>query len=359
MRICRVLKSPIFSMRRPTNAYNITEDPVTSANTNWLSAHGKLWYDDHSYRLAWLIWPPALIAVFVILIWALPGSMKKIPWAKPADPTARNQQFQALRDKAKSDRSAMDQLERQARSGDMAAQFYYATLLDPNFKLSSVVSPDIVQSLDWYGRSAAQGYQAAIGNLAAIYYQGGFTRIDYTRACFYARKLDNSTTTTIMQVKGDCYSRGLGGTQIDLNQAAEAYELAARNGSARSSAALGYFYENGVGGKPRDEAAALRLYRAAADKGDSLGLHNLGFAYNAGTLGVQRDGGEAARLIYQALRNKYEVAYDSVVNRPQQWTPDFWQSLQHRLQENGLYSGPIDGRPNLATFEAIKRLSGQ
>ena len=74
---------------------------------------------------------------------------------------------------------------------------------------------------------------------------------------------------------------------------------------------------------------------------------------------MQRDGNEAARLIYQALRNRFDVTYNSVVNRAQLWTPEFWQSLQRRLEENGLYSGPIDGRPNPATFEAIRRLSGQ
>jgi TPR repeat protein len=126
-----------------------------------------------------------------------------------------------------------------------------------------------------------------------------------------------------------------------------------------SSAALGYFYENGVGGKPHDPAMALKLYRGAADKGDLLGLYNLGYAYNAGALGLQRDGNEAARLIYLALRNRYDVAYQSLAQRSQLWTPEFWQSLQQRLQENGVYSGAVDGRPNPATLEAIRRLAGQ
>ena len=258
-------------MRRLTDAHTITEGPVIAANTGWISVHGKLWYDDRWYRWAWLIWPPALIAVFVLLFWASPGSVKKIPWAKPADVSARDRQFSALRDRAKSDRSAMDQIEREARGGDMAAQFYYATLLDPHFKLSTIVAPDVVQSLDWCDRSAAQGYQPAIGNLAIFYYQGGFTRIDYKKACFYARKLDNNAFANAVQVKGECYGRGLGGTQADLNQAAAAYEVAAKNGSVRSLAALGYFYENGLGGKPRDASTALRLYRTAADKGTRSG----------------------------------------------------------------------------------------
>ncbi len=144
-----------------------------------------------------------------------------------------------------------------------------------------------------------------------------------------------------------------------MTQAATSYEAASNNGNIRSSAVLGYFYENGVGGKPRDPATALRLYRAAADKGDALGLYNLGFSYNAGALGLQRDGSEAARLIYQALHLRYDVAFQSLTQRSQLWTPDFWQNLQRRLAEGGLYSGAVDGRPNPATLEAIRRLAGQ
>jgi len=330
-----------------------------SANSGWLSAHGRLWYDDSRYRLAWLVWPQAFVAALVVLFWVAPPAVKNIPWAKPADPWVRDKQFSTLRDKAKSDRTAMDQLAREAGTGDMAAQFYYGTLLDPDLKLSTIVASDFAQSSDWYGRSAAQGYSAAIGNLAIAYSEGRFVRVDYTRSCFYARKLENDAFRNAVRVKADCYARGLGGTTADMTLAAAAYEMASNNGNVRSSAALGYFYENGLGGKPRDAAMAVKLYRAAADKGDSLGLHNLGSTYNAGTLGVQRDGNEAARLIYHALQNKYDLTYQSLVNRPQIWTPDFWQGLQRRMEENGVYSGPIDGRPNPATMEAIRRLSGQ
>jgi TPR repeat protein len=346
-------------MRRPCHdARQRKEGSVMSATTGWLSAHGRLWYDDQRYRQAWLVWPQALIAALVLLFWASPPAVKNIPWAKPADNAAREQHFMALRDKAKSDRQAMEQLEREAKTGDMSAQFYYATLLDPDLKLSTIVAADFPQSLDWYSRSAAQGYTASIGNMALIYSDGIYTRIDFTRACFYARKLENNAYANSVRIKADCYARGLGGTTADLTMAAAAYEAASNNGNMRSTAALGYFYENGVGGKARDPAMAVKLYRAAADKGDSLGLHNLGFAYNAGTI-VQRDSSEAARLIYRALQNKYDLTYQSLAQRPQLWTADFWQSLQHRLAEGGVYSGPVDGRPNPATLEAVRRLAGQ
>ena len=194
--------------------------PVSST---WLAAHGKLWYDDRWYRLAWVIWPQALSIVLVMLLWAMPSSNANAPWAKPIDGAARAQQLQALRDTAKSDQSAMDRLERDARAGEMLAQFHYATLFDPDFKLSTIVKPDVAKAIDWYSLAARQGEQAALNNLALTFSRGVFTRLDYTRACFYARKLNPNATGNGLTVKGDCYARGLGGTTVDMEQAAGAY----------------------------------------------------------------------------------------------------------------------------------------
>jgi TPR repeat protein len=181
-------------------------------------------------------------------------------------------------------------------------------------------------------------------------------RTDNTRACYYARGLNADAFANAQRVKGDCYAQGLGGLQVDLTTAANAYELAAKGSDAHATAALGYFYENGVGGRPKSPETALRYYRYGADKGDTLGLHNLGYAYNAGLLGLQRDANESARLIMQALEGKYEVTVQSLTNRPEYWTAEFWQSLQRRLTEKGYYSGPTDGRVTTATLDAVRRL---
>ena len=328
--------------------------PVSST---WLAAHGKLWYDDKWYRLAWVIWPQAFCTVLVMLLWAMPSSVANVPWARPIDDAARAQQLEALRDAAKSNQSAMDKLERDARAGEMLAQFYYATLFDPDLKLSTIAKADIGKAIDWYSLAARQGDQAALNNLALSFWSGVNARVDYTRACFYARKLNPNAAANGLSVKGDCYARGLGGTPTDMEQAASAYEAAANQGNLHAAAALGYFFENGLGGKPRNNAMALKYYRIAAEKGESLGLHNLGAAYNIGSLGLQRDGSEAARLIFHALENKYEVTVQSLTTRPDYWSPDFWSNLQRRLAEKGLYFGAIDGRPNTATLDAVKRLA--
>jgi len=332
---------------------------MTSTRSTWLSAHGRLWYDDKWYRLAWLIWPQALAAVLVLLLWAMPASNRNVPWAKPVDTDARNKALLALRDSAKSNRQAMDALEREALTGDMRAQFLYATLFDPYYKLSTIVQPDIGKTVDWYSKGASQGDEWSIGNLALTYWRGVNVRQDFTRACNYARRVTPNVFADALFIKGDCYARGLGGTPVDMDQAVAAYEAASNKGQVRAGAALGYFYENGVGGKPRDHEMALKLYRNAADKNDSLGLHNLGWAYNSGLLGLQRDGSEAARLIIHALENKYDVTVQSLTTRSDLWTPDFWQNLQRRLEEKGLYSEAIDGRPNAATLDAVRRLAAR
>ncbi|MGH6778054.1 MAG: hypothetical protein ACRECL_08610 [Bradyrhizobium sp.] len=329
--------------------------------SSWLAAHGKLWYDDKWYRFAWLVWPQALAAALVLLFWAMPSTVKYPPWAEPIDPRMRARQLQTLRDTAKSNRAAMETLGRDAHSGEMLAQFYYATLFDPNFKLSTIVQPSIGKAIDLYSRAADQGDQSSLNNLTNDYSSGRFVRRDYTRACLYARKITNNATVSAnaLSVRGDWYARGLGDTQVDMARAAKAYEAASNKGNMHASAVLGYFYEYGLGDKPRNFELALKYYRAAADKGDPLGLHNLAFAYDSGSLGLQRNGSQAARLAMRALEERYDVTLQSLTNRPELWSIEFWQSLQRLLEEKGVYAGPIDGHATPATLAAVRRVAGR
>jgi hypothetical protein len=206
---------------------------MISAYSPWLSAHGKLWYDDKWYRCAWIAWPQALAAVVVLWFWAMPSTGENAQWGTPLDIATRFQQLIALNNAAKSSKPAMDTLERDAKGGDMDAQFFMGALYDPEFKLSTIVQPDFEKAADWYSKAAAQGHQTAISNLALKYAGGTFTRVDYTRACYYALKLNANAPGNGLSVKGDCYARGLGGTTIDQAQAASAYQAATANGSTR------------------------------------------------------------------------------------------------------------------------------
>ena len=93
-------------------------------HSSWLSAHGKLWYDDKWYRLAWIVFPQALALLAMLWFWATPTASKNAQWAKPVDPAQRVSQLLALRDAAKTSKVAMDTLERDARGGEMVAEFF-------------------------------------------------------------------------------------------------------------------------------------------------------------------------------------------------------------------------------------------
>src|SRR6516164_3718014 len=62
-----------------------------TANTPWLAAHGRLWYDDRWYRIAWIIWPQAAgLLIFVVLWLNYPAAQGIIPWARPVLEASKN-----------------------------------------------------------------------------------------------------------------------------------------------------------------------------------------------------------------------------------------------------------------------------
>jgi tetratricopeptide (TPR) repeat protein len=62
-----------------------------SANTgSWLSAHGRLWYDDRWYRIAWIVWPQSIGLLLFVTLWLHPAGQGFISWGKPAVETPQN-----------------------------------------------------------------------------------------------------------------------------------------------------------------------------------------------------------------------------------------------------------------------------
>ena len=253
----------------------------------------------------------------------------------------------------------MDSLERDAVGGEALAQFFFGTLFDPDLKLSTIVQPDIAKAIGWYARGANQGEDSSLRNLALIYYYGNWVRRDYTRGCYYASKLGKGSLQGLgnawssREIVTPAASATPRSTWCRLPTPTRALIPTATCAAARH---LAISMRTDLAARPKSGETALKYYREAADKGDSLGLHNLGAAYNSGLFGLQRDGGEAARLIVSALETKYEVTVQSLTTHPEIWSADFWQNLQRRLAEKGLYNGPIDGRANAATLDAVKRL---
>jgi tetratricopeptide (TPR) repeat protein len=64
---------------------------TASANiASWQSAHGKLWYDDRWYRVAWLVWPQAIGLLLFVSLWLFhPARQSSIPWGRPVPEAPR------------------------------------------------------------------------------------------------------------------------------------------------------------------------------------------------------------------------------------------------------------------------------
>lgn len=50
-----------------------------------IATHGRLWYDDRRYRIAWIVWPQSVGLLLFVWMWLIPSAIPgNVPWAKPA-----------------------------------------------------------------------------------------------------------------------------------------------------------------------------------------------------------------------------------------------------------------------------------
>jgi TPR repeat protein len=121
--------------------------------------------------------------------------------------------------------------------------------------------------------------------------------------------------------------------------------------------ALGWLYENGKGVK-RDQAEAGRLYRKSAELGEPQGMHNLAGLLAAGR-GVKVDNEEAAQWVIRAIARKNAFTLEQMRTNSVAWGLPFRKALQRQLKEQGVYSGPVDGKFGSTTFTAINTLANR
>lgn len=160
----------------------------------------------------------------------------------------QNYEFSKLKDKAyNGDKKAQNKV------GDA----YYLGKI-----YSASDSKDYVTAVEWYRKSAEQGYAPAQYNL------------------------------------GNCYEKGHGVSQ-SYSEAAKWYKLAAEQGHVESQCNLGLLYQNGLGVK-KDEKEAFTLYKKAADKGHPEAFLYVGLCFAQG-IGVSQDYSEAAKWYQKAM----------------------------------------------------------
>jgi uncharacterized protein len=148
------------------------------------------------------------------------------------------------------------------------------------------------------------------------------------------------------------YENGIG-LPADPARALELYQSSADQDFADAVNELGFFYFNGALGLPLDQTKALTLFRKAADLDQPEALFNVASFIDDGHV---EDAGpaEAAAYLYRAIRLGSENVLVALTNQSQSFKVETRQALQKQLQDNGFYSGPIDGDFGPGTIKSLR-----
>jgi TPR repeat protein len=202
-------------------------------------------------------------------------------------------------------------------------------------------------------------YNAASVGLGYAYQYGVGVKQDYRRAFqIYDSALKRGGCDVCLNL-AILYEDG-NGVQKDNRKAAELYTRAIEDDihSLSSYINLAYMYYEGRG-VARDDAKGFQLLKAGAANGGSGAIYyGLATMYDAGR-GVAYDGEQAAYWYEKALRKGYAFARDQLRDHPATGTLAFRRALQTRMQQAGVYDGPIDGSFGPMSQQAIDRIFGQ
>lgn len=191
---------------------------------------------------------------------------------------------------------ALEVLVPAAEAGDANAQNILADAYDQGNGVPA--DPDL--ALDWWKKSAAQGFSRALHNLG-LYYE---TTDPETARGYYERAVaqDNAGSMTNL---GYLYeSAALTGSPA-WEEAVPLYERAVELGDVQGMINLAnYHLEPDL---DEDFARALTLFRMAAERGNTTALTNLGVMYDRG-YGVSHDPFAALALYLMAARQGYAQA---------------------------------------------------
>jgi TPR repeat protein len=185
-----------------------------------------------------------------------------------------------------------------AKSGNAAAQFALAALLDRRFaRHETVVPKNDALAFAWYTQAAEAGYAPAAQALGLAYLNGeGVTRDPRLAAAWLAAAAKAGLPVAQNEL-GLMYKDGVGVMQDNLHAVAW-FGQAAAQGLPAAQNSLGTAYEFGEG-VTQDYARAAAWYARAAQQGEPNAENNLGYLFFTGQ-GVKRDTVKSARLFAAA-----------------------------------------------------------
>lgn len=163
-----------------------------------------------------------------------------------------------------------------ALSGDMKCQ----NALGCFFRKGIGTNQDFNKAFEWFNKSANQGFNKAIFNLAICYRLGEGTAANYQKAMELLIQLCDSGFLAAYNSLAIYYMKGLG-VEKDVNKAIELWKYASDHNDPKAQYNLGYRYLVGkdVG---KDAAKGLELLKSASNNGEILALRRLGMCYRDG-----------------------------------------------------------------------------
>jgi TPR repeat protein len=187
-----------------------------------------------------------------------------------------------------------------AQQGNAAAQDLFGGL----YETGRGVPKDKVEAAKWHQRAADQGYPPAQFKVGAMHYNGwaigivlqpsdtewiekglGVPRY-YAKALEWWRKSAAQGYAPAQSQLSFMYANGMG-VPSDYRESVRWARLAAEQGHAQAQYNLGASYYGGFG-VPQDYVEATRWFRSAAEQGDADSQIFLGFLYAKGE-GVERN----------------------------------------------------------------------
>ena len=155
------------------------------------------------------------------------------------------------------------------------------------------VESNSAKAVEWYSKSAEQGYSYGQYMLGLCYYLGHGVEKDHAKAVeWYSKSAEQGNSNGQWRL-GLCYYFGYG-VEKDDAKAVEWYAKSAEQGNSVGQYRLGACYYFGHGVK-KDHKKAVEWYSKSAEQGNSEGQWRLGLCYSSGK-GVEMNFAIAAEL---------------------------------------------------------------
>ncbi|MDD9900977.1 MAG: peptidoglycan-binding protein [Alphaproteobacteria bacterium] len=125
------------------------------------------------------------------------------------------------------------------------------------FQQGMGVGRDVNKAMGWYKRSAKQGHPEAMYNLGIAYVEGIGAKRDINRGVAWFKQAANAGVSQAAFNLGVLYESGFVGSGVDLDGAAEWYQVAANEGHDDASAAVRRIKQQMVAVADRDYALSV------------------------------------------------------------------------------------------------------